>query len=89
MAIKPSVIKQSILSLLAERKPEVSICPSEVARALFVGEGEGWRELMPEVLASAAKLAESGRIRITRGEVQLDPRELGGGPIRLRRGEKF
>jgi hypothetical protein len=44
---------------------------------------------MPEVLQVASRLAQSGYIRITRATKELNPLELAGGPVRLRRGKRF
>ncbi|KGE53611.1 hypothetical protein XAXN_15605 [Xanthomonas axonopodis] len=73
--------------LLAQRRPEQSICPSEVARALS-DDAAVWRALMPQVRAVAAAAACAGVVRVTQQgrTVQLpDVR----GPIRLRRGPQF
>ena len=72
-------IAQEILRLTAERGPEKSACPSEVARAL---DPEHWRALMTPVRAVAGDLAERGKIIVTqRGEpVKV---EAVRGPIRL------
>ncbi|RZI94695.1 MAG: DUF3253 domain-containing protein [Variovorax sp.] len=58
------------------------MCPSEVARALTAG-APGWRPLMPEVRRVAAALAAEGRLRVTRGEEEVDALQPGG-PVRLR-----
>ncbi|SEV90102.1 DUF3253 domain-containing protein [Luteibacter sp. 329MFSha] len=81
-------IAATIVRLLDTRAPEASICPSDVARALADDE-TAWRALMPRVRDEASDLARDGRIVITRGERQLDPDDLGRGPIRLRRGPAF
>jgi hypothetical protein len=44
---------------------------------------------MPEVRKVAARLAEAGIVRITRGELTLSADEIDHGPIRLRRGRGF
>lgn len=68
-----------ILSLLAERAPGATICPSEVARALDVD----WRPLMPAVREAAAGLVAEGRIDVTQGGEVVDL-TAARGPIRLR-----
>ncbi len=75
-----SPASDAILDLLGQRDPGKTICPSEAARQ--VG-GEGYRELMPEVRAAAARLVEEGVLEVTqRGRVvDLDTAR---GPIRLR-----
>ncbi|WP_166743491.1 DUF3253 domain-containing protein [Xanthomonas cannabis] len=76
-----------IRHLLAQRRPEQSICPSEVARALS-DDASVWRTLMPQVRAVAAAAAEAGVVRVTQQgrTVQLPAVR---GPIRLMRGPQF
>jgi hypothetical protein len=76
-------IADAILALLASRAPSASICPSDVARALFSAE-PAWRAAMPAIRAVAAELAAEGRVRITRGSLEVDAQSKGG-PIRIRR----
>jgi len=78
-------IEATIFSLLADRKPSASICPSEVARAM--APADGWRELMPEIREVAGSLADAGRLRVTRGGIDVDA-TAPGGPIRLARQQK-
>lgn len=82
----PSAMEDVIFSLLAQRQDGATICPSEVARALATDEA-AWRELMPQVRSVAHDLAQAGRLRVTRGGVEVDATS-GGGPIRLGRGAK-
>ncbi len=70
--------RAAILALAAARGPGRTFCPSEVARALAAD----WRPLMPGVREAAARLAEDGRLAVTRGGAPVDPRAPGG-PIRL------
>lgn len=71
--------KSQIMSLLAQRGPEKTICPSE----LLEGEDKQNKALMEEVRESARQLALRGEIEITqKGEV-LDPSAIKG-PIRLK-----
>jgi hypothetical protein len=85
----PIDIPKAILTLLAARAPESSICPSDVARELAPGDEKRWRALMPQIRIAAARIATARQIRITRGKEELDPANLSGGPIRLRRGPRF
>ena len=71
-------METAILDLLARRAPGKSICPSEVARAL----AEDWRPLMPEVRATAARMAAKGQLRVTQKGREIDPQSARG-PIRL------
>ena len=77
-----------IVALLAERRPDVSICPSDVARSLSDDEAT-WRGLMPRIRSVAARLADAGVIRVTQGQTTIDLNQPVRGPIRLRRAGKF
>jgi hypothetical protein len=71
--------REAIASLLDERGPGKSICPSEAARRL-AGTGGNWRALMPLVHDAAAELAGRNSVRLTwRGE----PKIAGEGPYRI------
>jgi hypothetical protein len=82
-AMDDSAITETLFSLLAARAPPATVCPSDVARAL-APQDEAWRALMPQVRRVAAGLAAAGRLRVTRGGVEVDA-ESRGGPIRLGR----
>ncbi len=74
-------IRAEILRQCATRAPDRTICPSEVARALWPTE---WREHMDEVREAGTLLACASEIQITqRGSVR-DPREAIRGAIRFR-----
>ena len=74
-------LEEAIGRLLDQRRPEVSICPSEAARAV---DPEGWRDLMPAARAAAGRLAAAGEAEVTqRGEV-VDV-ATAPGPVRVRR----
>ena len=88
MNIDDTTIERRIIELLAERSAESSICPSDVARSLLSDE-TAWRALMPAVRQVAARLAEAGIVRITRGELTLSANQIDHGPVRLRRGRGF
>ncbi len=80
-----AAIAGMVFALLDQRRPEATICPSEVARALAPPDDEaGWRAAMPAVRRVAAALAAEGRLRVTRGGVPVDAVQAGG-PIRLGR----
>ena len=78
----PAIV-ETILALLASRAPSASICPSDVARALSPDE-RIWRAAMPDIRRVAARLASDGRVKVTRGAVEVDALSKGG-PIRIRR----
>ena len=77
----PQDVVDTIERLLQARRADATICPSEVARAL-AGEDGPWRAAMPQVRAVAAGLVQEGRLRVTRGGVEVEP-TAPGGPIRL------
>lgn len=83
----PAAIEAALLAVLAKRAESASICPSEVARALYPNDEAAWRAAMPQVREVAAAMARSGRLRISRHGVTLSPDDLDGGPIRLHRGD--
>jgi len=74
-------IEDHIFALLARRQPGLTICPSEVARALVPG-GGAWREHMLQIRQVAQALANGGRLQVTRGGVPVEA-TAPGGPIRL------
>ncbi len=80
-------IEQTILALLANRREDATICPSEVARLLGSDTGE-WLELMPAVREAAHRLAKSGQLVVTRRGVPVSALSSGG-PIRLGRGPEL
>lgn len=75
-------VDKEIFRQLRQRDPGKSICPSEVARALFAD--DNWREKMSLVRERACILAHNGALRITQGERTLNPKQEFRGPIRLR-----
>ena len=72
--------EHAILSLLEQRDPGKTICPSEVARAL----DDDFRPLMDVVRDAAVELRRRGVIEVTQGGRPVDP-AAARGPIRLRR----
>ena len=76
-------IEAQLFALLDRRRDGATICPSEVARALAGVDGV-WRELMPRVRQVAQRLADEGRLRVTRGGEPVDATAKGG-PVRLGR----
>jgi hypothetical protein len=75
-------LERTILSLLDDRKPTSTICPSDAARA--VGTADGWRSLMDPARDAARRLVESGEVVITQGGEVVDL-DTARGPIRIRR----
>ncbi len=76
-------IAAAMLALLSARAASASICPSDVARAMAADE-KVWRARMPDIRRVAAQLAAAGRVKVTRGDVEVDALSKGG-PIRIRR----
>lgn len=71
-------VRTTLLGLLAQRGPDKTICPSEVARALSP---ENWRELMPAVREVGAELVAEGEIVVRQQGQVVDPKTAKG-PIR-------
>lgn len=78
--ITDEAIRDCLFRLLEERRPDATVCPSDVARALAVD----WRPWMPRVRAVAAALAERGEVVISQRGVPVDPEAIRG-PIRIGR----
>ncbi|MEV1044094.1 DUF3253 domain-containing protein [Streptomyces sp. NPDC049916] len=77
-------LEQAILDLLDGRAPDATICPSDAARAVWSGDGDGWRTLMDPARRAARRLTEAGEVEITQGGHRVDPNRARG-PIRIRR----
>ena len=86
MASRPKDIdaelERTILSLLEDRKPTSTICPSDAARA--VGTADSWRSLMDPARDAARRLVEAGEVVITQGGKVVDL-DTTRGPVRIRR----
>jgi hypothetical protein len=67
--------EEAILTLVAARGVEKSICPTEAARALDEG---AWRRRLPEVRRAAIALAKAGRIAILRKGKPANPDDFKG-----------
>lgn len=78
--VTAATIRDEILRQTAERGPEKSICPSEVARTLAP---EDWRRHMTAVRGVAASLSAEGAVEILRKGKPV-PAEAMHGVIRLR-----
>ena len=77
-------LEAAILSLLAERGRDKTICPSEAAK-LVGGQADrhDWQTLMEPARAAARRLVAARSIVITQGGAIIDP-STAKGPIRLR-----
>jgi Protein of unknown function (DUF3253) len=75
------------LTLLVDRAPEASVCPSEVARALAAGSpGQDWRHLMPVVHAAVDQLVTDDQVWLSWQGKAMATRS---GPYRIARGRRF
>ena len=81
--IGDSDIAATIFALLDQRRVGATICPSEVARAMFASESQ-WRTAMPKIREVAGQLARRGLLRVTRKGKDVDAASQGG-PIWLGR----
>jgi hypothetical protein len=73
-----------ILSLLAERGRDKTICPSEAAKEVGGKDSRrDWESLMEPARAAARRLVAAGKIVITQHGQIIDP-STAKGPIRLR-----
>ncbi|MFJ4851119.1 MULTISPECIES: DUF3253 domain-containing protein [unclassified Streptomyces] len=77
-------LERAILELLERRAPTATICPCDVARAVYERDDDGWRGLMEPVRCAARRLATAGEVEITQGGRPVEPTEARG-PIRIRR----
>jgi hypothetical protein len=67
-------LRAAITTLLRERQPGKSICPSEAARAIAGPDEKLWRLLMKPVRQVAVEMAKAGQIRILRkGKAVAEP----------------
>ena len=78
-------VAAAIRALLRRRRPDATICPSEVARVVA---GDQWRPSLDQVRSIARFLADDDELVVRqRGEV-VDAEEAKG-PIRYGRGSRF
>ena len=73
-----------LLTLLAERAPGSTICPSEVARKIASEVDADWRSAMPLVHAAVDHLVEQERIQLSWKGKALSARS---GPYRIGRAD--
>ena len=79
--VPDDAIAERILSLVKQRGPTKTLCPSEVARSLSPTD---WRPLMPEIRRIAQQLSQQQLLKILqRGQPISLPATLVRGPIRL------
>jgi hypothetical protein len=73
-------IADKILSMAAERGPDKTICPSDVARAMFPAD---WRKHMDEIRREAIALQKANKVTITQKGFRIDTDHIKG-PIRIK-----
>jgi hypothetical protein len=73
-------IHQTILTMAAQRAPDKTVCPSEIARALFPA---NWRKHMQEIRDAAIELQNDGKVTITQKGQPVDMGHIKG-PIRIK-----
>lgn len=76
-------LEEAILSLLADRPRDATICPSEAARIVGGSDEADWRELMEPARRAARRLADAGEVEITQAGHPVDP-STAKGPVRIR-----
>ncbi len=74
-------IEAALLTVVRQRGPQSSACPSEVARSLSPNQ---WRTLMPRLREVAARLAQAGLLDISQRGQSVSPQGPWKGPIRVR-----
>ena len=74
-------IRAEILHQCEKRAPDRTICPSEVARALWPSD---WRDHMGEVRDVGTEMARASEIQITQRGLLRDPHDEILGAIRYR-----
>ena len=77
-------LESAILSLLSDRGPGKTICPSEAAKLVGgTSSLHDWQPLMEPARAAARRLVAQGRVLITQKGQLVDP-TTAKGPIRVR-----
>ena len=76
-------LEEAILSLLAARPRDATICPSEAARLVSRPGEADWRELMEPARRAARRLADAGEVEITQAGHPVNP-STAKGPVRIR-----
>lgn len=71
-------LEQAILALAAQRGPDKTLCPSDVARDIGGPHPDGWGPLMQPIRRIAVSLAKQGRLIITRRGRAVDPDDFRG-----------
>lgn len=75
---KLDALETELLRLAAERGPDKTSCPSEAARAIGGGHPDQWGPLMTPARKICVRLANEGRLVITRKGKPVDPNDFRG-----------
>ncbi len=75
---EPEAIEAVILRLVAARGAGKTVSPTEAARALGGDDPDSWGPLMQPVRRAAVRLAQQGRLVITRKGRPVDPADFKG-----------
>ena len=73
-----TLIADTLLRLAAERGPDKTLDPAEVARELGGPHPDGWGPLMQPIRRAAVALAQEGRLVILRKGKPVDPADFKG-----------
>jgi hypothetical protein len=76
--IDAKTIEATLLRMIAERGPDKTVDPAEVARELGGPHPDEWGPLMQPIRRIAVMLAEQGRLVILRKGKSVDPRDFKG-----------
>lgn len=74
------IIAERILMVAAQRGPDKSTCPSEIARMLYPND---WRKHMGIIMEVAIDLTTGGKIAITQKGKAVDVGKIKG-PVRIK-----
>ena len=74
----PARLEAEILRQTGALGPDKTICPSDAARALAGTHPDNWGPLMTPIRHIAVRLANEGRLIVTRKGKQVDPNDFRG-----------
>lgn len=77
-AVDLAALESRLLALVAERGPDKTICPSDVARAVGGTHPDQWGPLMQPIRRIAVRLAQEGRLVVYRKGKPVDPEGFKG-----------
>lgn len=77
-AVNRAELRNTILEAIAERGPDKTVCPSEIARSIAGQDEKKWRLLMKPIRACAVELAGDGLLTVRRKGKIVDPNDFKG-----------